>query len=1112
MTNKHTQHKTRPKLLTLLLSMLLCICMIAPMTVYATSLLPGYDGTQGDGTGHQKGNIGASMYSTGILLYIADGTTGEPVTGSVIVAKKYFGGISSNLRSKLVNGHTINLGSKGLTFIQVKDVPYPVLSVNSNWTPNGDEIRKYLTDPALTGEHRYEAILRTAFANQSAVWDEIHANPSAYNIVVHALCKLHIDGSNDVIYTTDGAVEDYEALVGGTHTFVHGGMYNCMITEYEHWGVVPPSNATGVHSDGLNVLQTTGWGIHVLDLDPTVGKQTTADESSPFFGTDPHDPPDESKGNKIIVKNYRTYNKTTGIFTDDGKTKRDNVAADITIEEEGEYKVIGWRTSTGLPANYTIDSTKWHETQTPRVIQSGTTHGNVILGDTENVLYVLLQKTKEDPTSVTGTADFIISQSTITRKIKLSYPDNSGIKIMKDVTFKWTRPTHKYTCSGHTYADGKDREGHTKYSTAYCTYGKFTDNTTVLSLQNSERNNYPDILATKAGWQNITTTGLGAYTKKYFKHTTGHIRTADYWQSSGWDYACVLLRGKDKLTVAQWKNTDLGKAEANTNLQSVSNSGFAIGNKATTNRRKSLYYDKFLFTAVNDTSSGTDLNTTYAVTSGSGHGTCDPTTKSFGLETNYSTNVGVLVETYSGSPSEGVNDTSCNSVPTEHGVFSGLTQLSGLDSVRGIEVQSGGMVSFRPYIQMNYDLVSDTHQKYGNATATHKVAYVLGDIQRSITPNDYAEISWKERDLDKPNLTLNSLQWSTHSSAVDFISNKLGTSNLSKFTVLPGGATLDLTIKDSDRQRVQVTTYQCIIEGSGKTQIDNAGGSDGGLTASQAESSHKAYVDTVKNALENLNVEQWVTNEISSVKASNITESAGQVWNLHGEAIHPGYNLVMAGHPSQDASTEEKYYFRDNGTLPKAPAGEGDLDVEEKSTTTKKYTFFTNTKGEIRYTVDDVNPNIGSETKGKLANDTIANQINSRTHIVDKLRDAVEQGTGNDPSGRSRTGSAWYNEAFDGVTVYVQTTELSLGFIDPASRTTVLDPKLTQTQDNQSDMFNKDKYNMSQYKTMSYSHVYGGDDDRVGEFKGTGVYMKNMNMLMFSRQFFIPNATVDDLH
>lgn len=57
----------------------------------------------------------------------------------------------------------------------------------------------------------------------------------------------------------------------------------------------------------------------------------------------------------------------------------------------------------------------------------------------ETTLYLLLEKPENESTPVTGQADFVMSQSTITRKIKLSYPDNNGITIMKDTLFKWVR-------------------------------------------------------------------------------------------------------------------------------------------------------------------------------------------------------------------------------------------------------------------------------------------------------------------------------------------------------------------------------------------------------------------------------------------------------------------------------------------------------------------------------------------------------------------------------------------------------------------------------------------------------------------------------------------------
>ena len=76
---------------------------------------------------------------------------------------------------------------------------------------------------------------------------------------------------------------------------------------------------------------------------------------------------------------------------------------------------------------------------------------------------------------------------------------------------------------------------------------------------------------------------------------------------------------------------------------------------------------------------------------------------------------------------------------------------------------------------------------------------------------------------------------------------------------------------------------------------------------------------------------------------------------------------------------------------------------------------------------------------------------------------------------------------------------------------TVEDPKLTQPQKSQSDMFNPEKYNVAQYRTKDTSTTYGVPG-LLGKFKGVDVYAKDLNLLFFSRQWLIPNITVQDLN
>lgn len=1125
MWKQHREHKTIPKILAFILSLLMVLSVAVPMftnqtlDVHATSGKPGYDGGQGSGTGHQRGDIGASYKETAILLYIADANTGEPVTGSVIVGKKYYGGMQMNLRSKLVNGHTENLGSKGLVIMQVAEVPYPVLSVNNNWKPNGDEIRKYLTDPATTGEHKYEAILRTAFAGQSSVWDEIHANPSAYNVVVHALCRLHIDGSTNILYTTDGAAEDYERLKGGTHTFVHGGMYNCMITYENHWGVAPPSVVTGVHSPDLGALQSTGWGIHVLNIGPS-DAQTTCDESK---GGTPSKPPEESNGMYKIVKTYRTVDASTGaVISDDGSYEKEDSSANIVIEDESLYKLVAWKTSSTHQCSVPADG--WHSKVPATIKRSGTTPTSIVMASGENTVYLLLEKEQEEIIPP-AEGNFIISQSTISRKIKLSIPDvSAGYTNIKDLTSTWHSVWHwtschiKHECDGcQKHSSGSHSEGtYKEWWTCPghdCGGWGWKDQSTVFSLQNTLRSNYPDILATKGNIQAVTKTGADESAQWYRPYTRTNTGTDDK-QFKDWDYACVIMRGKDKLTVAKWKNNFLGCAAANTDLQSLSSSGFAIDNKANGHRKLHDYEDSFNISLNKLSNGNTDYVTTYRpTTAATGGGICPADNCTYSLKQTLDALVKVKVETYAGKQAGTTSvNTTCESDPSIKPTFGGtLKSAAGTKTIssytkrRGVEVYSAN-IGFRPYVQMNYDTFSYRHEPYSASTANHKTAYVLGEYDRTVSVNDYAEVSWKPTPAGHPNLSLNSLQWSTHASVKNYVGVTLGV-DPSVWTALPGGATLSLSIEDSDRQTVMATSYQCVVDGTGMEQIENTSGSSyTGPTISSADGVHDAYVQTVIQGLENLNVEQWAVKGVDTSK---------DVWGMSGaSAVHPNLSLSMIGRPNQKASSEEKYYLWDEGKRAEAPASEGDLDVKEGNTYIETYTFFTNTYGEIRYIVGNTSGNKTNEKAGVDITgglDNISKQINDRTHVVDKLRDAVEQKKGNDPTGRSKTGTEWYSEAFDGITVYVQSTELTVGYIDPPQRSTVLDTRLTQEQDNQSDMFNEGKYNQSQYRTKSFSEIYGSDDE-VGQYRGTPVLMDEMNMLFWSKPFLIPNATVDDLH
>lgn len=506
--NSHIKHKTKPKLLTLLLSLILAVSMIVPMNtleVYATGT-----GQGGSGTGVDSGNLsdnkssGMTYQNTGWLVYLSD-TSGALRSEVVFVSA---GGNmppgnadASCLTSRIGTheydriesgkaewGYPFDNGGNGfgskIKEEMLQNGTYSVGDGNSDYV-----VKKYLGDTALK---LYQDEPANIYLNLEVVgWHNNYKHSNLGPVVASAsgfatYNEKHGLGSNSV----------YRSFTNKRY------QVSCM-GDKDLEGLPPaPRNASGIISNADISSYTYGL-ITIWGAEKNPDAQSTCDEKQ--NGT-PSKAPEESTGVYKIVKSYRIRNLDTNVLTDSGTYVKPDSSPNITIEDESIFKLVAWKTSTQFEPG--IVSTKWESTVPAVHKQSGTTPTTIEMKAPETTLYLLLEKPENESTPVTGQADFVMSQSTITRKIKLSYPDNNGITIMKDTLFKWVRPAHKSSCSGHSYADGKDSEGHTKYSTAYCSYGKFTDNSVRFSLKNSEKSNYPDIVATKSGWENVTTTGL----------------------------------------------------------------------------------------------------------------------------------------------------------------------------------------------------------------------------------------------------------------------------------------------------------------------------------------------------------------------------------------------------------------------------------------------------------------------------------------------------------------------------------------------------------------------------------------------------------------------------
>lgn len=375
----------------------------------------------------------------------------------------------------------------------------------------------------------------------------------------------------------------------------------------------------------LTDAQVNQYGVAMLLIHCRDDAQTTCDEPQI---PNPHNPPDESDGTKRIIKNYRTRNLTTNELTEDGNTFTiEQVSADILIEDEDTYTVVGWATSSGTSF---IPSPTWESsiTSTGTLTQKGLSSGSVKLAEEdEKTLYVLLEKPESEEVEELD-YNYLMTQSMITRTVWQNYPDEEGAgwEYLYDYDFTWESKGHLKKCAGHscvhdlndncesadTDGDGTDDKfwcgGHN--DTHPCTFNKYSDSDIRFSLYNYLKDDYPDILATKEGTFRGIEVPFGEddmllkrwepfYSWDLTDRPDDKMYTTDTYETSAekdWEYISVLMRGKDKLTVAQWANAGEAFYEAtsaNEDLEEASESGFKVDNVKTGTRKSDVYYEAF---------------------------------------------------------------------------------------------------------------------------------------------------------------------------------------------------------------------------------------------------------------------------------------------------------------------------------------------------------------------------------------------------------------------------------------------------------------------------------------------------------------------------------------
>lgn len=677
----------------------------------------------------------------------------------------------------------------------------------------------------------------------------------------------------------------------------------------------------------------------------------------------------------------------------------------------------------------------------------------------------------QDPVITEVSGEWTLEESEITKVVETADKTTSQ-------TINWNLGQLREECKGHinycsgceTYTDPatgettEDCGGHEEKHAF-----TLSDSRLTYKLKNSLEDNFRSILAKS----NSFTT----YNNEVNANRAG--LSAENQEVSGFNYEFIIHRGSDKLTIKQSKPINDTVLELNYNSSNISNQ-----------TRRTQSYEESLNIKLVDDSIDTETSARAEC------GETDTDNSSTEDEINYTGKVAVKV--YAGA-----SRTVHEYVENFARVFkSSLTK--GVNVVSGQMVQSGARVKFYPYIRMTYQAINS------DGTPTEKKdVNVLSEFNRTIVPNDYAEVIWNYKE---ENLKVQSQLWMTDTSVTQSTGKEDTWKGLNR--VLKGGAAYQLKIDEA--QTVNVRTYQTIIEGDFRNDTTINGNYS--LLESEAIAEHNKFVQSVEQQLTKLNVELWI----------NKNPLAETAWSDGGFKVTYGTDISALENGTKNvsdykASTESKYYLAEETDSmtdeeSRRNASCSGLNTAVGTTSKKYYKFYSDTSGNI-YMIEgtdlnsvknklvyDTNYRILTKTQNasNLSSGSLAYTINNKTLVVEKIVQAIERNTGNDRTASwAVSDGTWYNEALDGIIVVVQTTPLKVNFDDVLkTKTTVLDPKLIPYTDNKSDMNNN--AHILQYKTSST------DGNVVGEFKGKTIVMSYMDRLFNSRPFYVTNNTVQN--
>lgn len=399
-------------------------------------------------------------------------------------------------------------------------------------------------------------------------------------------------------------------------------------------------------------------------------------------------------------------------------------------------------------------------------------------------------------------------------------------------------------------------------------------------------------------------------------------------------------------------------------------------------------------------------------------------------------------------------------------------------------------LSFYPYLKYVYYRKDSSSAEPVMVTSSNLSEFkVYNAIQAGV---------YKKREI---NANLDSTQWSTHARSLSFLKS-YGISD--KRSVLPGGAIMDIDTFNPGDTQIGLTIWQTCLPDT-QVQAVQEGFK---VSESEAREATNALIESVKKSISGYGLVQWGETGIYKDMKSLMKVA---------EELHEKTRVSFVKGNNGTTQADNKYYLRHDGE----GSNRANFDcLDSRIENQHVYTIYSDVEGNVWVTKDGTE--IGRISKTEKADSLLSNAeikiLDDNTKVITNYVTVIQRN-----AGTTRDGEKWHNEAFDGVSVLMTEISFDVGFGgNSAKRTNVLDPLLTAPTQSKSDLYNfsdEDLVRSSVYvTTKTSSQADKKQEGYLGTLKGisgigdleTG--LTDIQSMVYTKNFYIPNATVSDLN